>query len=148
MKIRFPKSYSKYIDAMFEVGILRQEEDLALMFKYGMQEVVQDLVQPSVEFPPDMPMSMLQGKQIELEIPYELSEDENENIEAIRKHFKIKREIILRAFFLQGLIDKWPFLKDTKRYKKDSRFRKLVDEMPHDLFFEEEFEDEEYEDYS
>lgn len=87
MKIRFPKSYSKYIDAMFEVGILRKEEDLALMFKHGMQEVVQDLGQewvlPNVQFPPDMPMSMLQGKQTELEIPYELSEDENENIEAI-----------------------------------------------------------------
>ena len=137
MKIRIPKKYFKCIDVLFEVGILKHQEDLSNIFMLGMTDTIEDLEIMGVnEFPPDMDKSLLRGKEIELEISYELSEDQNETIEKIQKFFKIKRKTVLKAFFLWGLFDQWIVLKNTERYKKDSKFRKLIDEMPHDLCFE------------
>ena len=137
MKIKFPKRYSKYIDAMFDVSILMKESDLILLFKLGMDDVVNDLKMGAGEFPPDMDKSLLFGEQIELDIPYELSEDEMEIVEGIRKHYKIDRDTVLMTFILMGLFLQWSLLKNTERYQKDLKFRKLIDEMPHDLVFEE-----------
>ena len=131
MKIKIPKRYSKYIDIIFKLGI----EDLSNIFMFGMNETIEDIALTGA-FPPDMDKSLLQGKEIELEIPFELSEDENEIVEKIQKIFKIKRDTVLKAFFLWGLFDQWIALKCTEQYKKDSKFRKLIDEMPHDLCFE------------
>ena len=101
----------------------------------GMDDVVNDLKMGAGEFPPDMDKSLLFGEQIELDIPYELSEDEMEIVEGIRKHYKIDRDTVLMTFILMGLFLQWSLLKNTERYQKDLKFRKLVDEMPHDLFF-------------
>jgi len=136
MKIKIPKRYFKYIEALFEVGILEHQEVLSNIFMFGMTDTIEDLNTGAGEFPPDMDKNLLRGKEIELEIPYELNEDQNEIVEEIQKLFRIKRKTVLKAFFLWGLFDQWIVLKDTERYKKDPKFRKLIDEMPHDLCFE------------
>ena len=135
MNIKIPKRYFKYIEALFEVGILEHQEVLSNIFMFGMTDTIEDLNMGAGEFPPDMDKNLLRGKEIELEIPYELNEDQNEIVEEIQKLFRIKRKTVLKAFFLWGLFDQWIVLKDTERYKKDPKFRKLIDEMPHDLCF-------------
>lgn len=144
MKIKIPKRHFKYVDAMFEVECWRtlgQEAYLANIFKLGMDDILRDLESAGgdfsiFDFPPDMDKNLLRGKQIEIKVPYELSEDENETVERIRKRFKMRRETVLTTFFLQGLFDQWSLLKDTECCENDRRFRKLVNRMPHDLFFE------------
>ncbi len=136
MKIKIPKRHFKYIEALFEVGILEHQEDLSNIFMLGMTDIIEDLEMGTGVFPPDMDKSLLRGKEIELEIPYELNEDQKETVEEIQKLFKIKRKPVLKGFFLWGLFDQWIVLKNTERYKKDPKFRKLIDEMPHDQCFE------------
>ena len=136
MKITIPKRYQKYLSAMYEVGVLKAKEDLIEMFKHGMQNTIEDLEMGAGAFPPDMDKSLLRGKLIDLEIPYEISEKEEEHVKKIRKSFGNSREIILRAFFLCGLFEYYLVLRHSKRYEEDAQFRKLVDSMPHELLYE------------
>jgi len=136
MKITIPKRYQKYLNAMSEVGILKSKENLIDVFTLGMEDIIQDLKLGAGDFPPDMDKSFLKGKLIELHIPYEFSEKEKEEIAIIRKAFKVSHKTIVRAFFVQGLFEYWLDLKGSERYKKDSEFRKLIDNMPHDSFYD------------
>jgi len=136
MRITLPKRYQKYLNAIFEVCEFTEKENLRNILKLGVQDIIEDLKIGAGEFPPDMDKSFLKGKIIELDIPYEFSEREKQEIEIIKKVFKVDRKIVIRAFFLQGLFEYWLILKSTERYKKDGEFRKLIDNMPHDSFYD------------
>ena len=144
MIIKIPKRHSKYIDAIHQACNYKKKENLIVLFNRGMNNVVEDLNMGAGEFPPDMDKNLLRGKKIELEIPYELSEDETNIIESIRKHFKVNRDTILMTFFLMGLFNQWSLLRRSDHYQKDIKFKKLVDEMPHDLFDEGMFDEEDH----
>ncbi len=139
--ITIPERHLRYVQALFETGILKGESDLAELFGDGFRDVMEDLRMGAGEFPPDMSRKLLYGKQTRIEIPYELNTQQNGEVEAIRKAFKFRRDTILRAFFLWALFDQWLILKDTKRYNQDSSFRRMIDSMPHDHFFESEEEE-------
>jgi len=142
MIIVIPYRHSKYIDAFYPVGKDTKKEHLISLFKLGMDNVVEDLKMGAGEFPPDMDKNLLRGTKIELEIPYELSEDETNIVEGIHKHFEVNRDTILMTFFLMGLFNEWFLLKSSERYQTDLKFKKLVDEMPHDVFDEHFFDEE------
>lgn len=137
MKITIPQKYQKYINAMYEVGILKEKEDFVKMFKQGIEDTIEDLEIGAGDFPPDMNKNLLRGKLIEIDVRYELTKREKEHVKRIRKVFRVTEKTILRAFFLCGLFEYYLPLIDTKRYKKDIQFRKLIDSMPHEIMYEE-----------
>jgi len=134
MEISIPKRWVPYVEMVLRTSTF----SLGQLFELGWEDILEDLSIGAGQFPPDMDPSLLEGELVELQIPYQLSDDQEHLIQQIQEEFGIDRDTILRACFLWGLFDQWPRLKSDPRYLTDQEWRKLVDQMPHDPCLSEE----------
>ena len=84
---------------------------------------------------PDMSLSLLEGKSIAIEL---LDNTEyQKRLEFISQGFDVTLAKTATISFLLGLFDQYLFLKGSELYQKNKRFHRTVNEMPHDLVYDE-----------
>ena len=84
---------------------------------------------------PDMDMNLLRGKQMTITIDIAKSKLDKK-LQLIKRGYGFSEPKVLSTVFLQGLFQYYLLLKDTSLYKHDEKFKREVDEMPHDLFYD------------
>ena len=112
--------------------VANEEEATRLAFEEGLAEAQSDIYMGSTQ--PDMELSLLRGKQIALEVP-----DKPEymhQLELIAQGFNVTLTRAASIVFLLGLLNQYPFLKGSLIYQQDRHFRRMVNEMPHDLCYD------------
>ena len=141
--VNIPERHNKYLKMLVKAKrVANEEEALRLAFEDGLAEAQSDICMGSTQ--PDMELSLLRGKQISLEVP-----DKPEymhQLELIAQGFNVTRTRAASIAFLLGLFNQYLLLRGSLLYQQDVRFRRMVNEMPHDLCYDEMVSDFEEED--
>jgi len=133
MLVNIPERHNKYLKMLVKAKrVANEEEAKRLAFEHGLDEVKSDILMGSSQ--PDMELSLLRGKQIAIELPDKPEYDYQ--LEFIAQGFNATRDKAASIAFLQGLFDQYLLLRGSQLYQQDRRFRKMVNEMPHDLFYD------------
>lgn len=135
MKITIPARHARYIDLLLEAGIYRERQRaLAEVFRRGLEEAESDVAMRAGG--PDMDLSLLRGKPLDLSVP--VTSSERDRVRAVALGFNMPQAKAATVVFLQGLFDHYLDVKDSVTYKHDPVFRKTVDRMPRDFALVEE----------
>lgn len=129
MNIEIPKRFYEYVKALVDAGCFHSEKEaIAHVFECGLHEAEFDAAQAGG---PDMELRLLRGKLITIEVP-----DEPERLEVVSRGYKVPKPKAATIAFLQALFDQYLRLKGSPLYKTNKRFRRKVDRMPHDRFYD------------
>jgi hypothetical protein len=140
MKIKIPKRHLKYVKLLIEESEVSENETIRNLYDKGRGEILIDLHPPyPAYYPPDMDNSLIYGETCEIDVAHVPTDDEKNVIKNISKLYGITKEVVIRSFFLQGLFNSWPILRSSMKYMEDLEFRKMVDRMPHNSAFEQEY---------
>jgi len=133
MLVNIPERHNKYLKMLVKAKrVANEKEAKRLAFEHGLDEAKSDILIWSSQ--PDMELSLLRGKQITIELPDKPEYDYQ--LEFIAQGFNVTRDKAASIAFLQGLFDQYLLLRGSQLYQQDRRFRKMVNEMPHDLFYD------------
>jgi len=134
MLVNIPERHNKYLKMLVKAKrVANEEEAKRLAFEDGLDEAQSDIWMRSTH--PDMNLSLLRGKQIAIEVP-----DKPEymhQLEFIAQGFNVTQTRAASIVFLLGLFNQYLLLKGSLLYQQDRRFRRMVNEMPHDGFYDE-----------
>jgi len=109
-----------------------EEKAKTFAFEEGLDEAESDICMGSNQ--PDMGPSFLKGKEITIKLPDK--PEYLQRLEFIRQGFNVTLTRAASIAFLQGLLNLWLILKDSRLYQEDTHFRKMVNEMPHDVCYD------------
>ena len=133
MLVNIPERHNKYLKMLVKAKCVANEEEAKrLAFEEGLAEAQSDIYMGSTQ--PDMELSLLRGKQIALEVP-----DKPEymhQLELIAQGFNVTRARAASVAFLLGLFNQYLLLRGSQLYQQDGCFRRMVNEMPHDLCYD------------
>ncbi|MGB8706831.1 MAG: hypothetical protein WCD72_02620 [Dehalococcoidia bacterium] len=133
MLVDIPKRHNKYLKMLVKAKCVANEEEAKrLAFEDGLNEAKSDICMGSPQ--PDMDLSLLRGKKIALELPNK--SEYMHQLELISQGFKVTQAKAASIAFLQGLFDQYLLLRDSQLYQQDRRFRKIINEMPHDTCYD------------
>lgn len=134
MLVNIPERHNKYLKMLVKAKrVANEEEAKRLAFEDGLDEAQSDIWMGSTR--PDMNLSLLRGKQIALEVP-----DKPEymhQLEFIAQGFNVTQTRAASIAFILGLFNQYLLLKGSLLYQQDRRFRRMVNEMPHDGVYDE-----------
>lgn len=134
MLVNIPERHNKYLKMLVKAKrVANEEEAKRLAFEDGLDEAQSDICMGSTH--PDMKLSLLRGKQIALEVP-----DKPEymhQLELIAQGFNVTLTRAASIAFLLGLFNQYLLLRGSLLYQQDRRFRRMVNEMPHDGIYDE-----------
>jgi len=134
MLVNIPERHSKYLKMLVEAErVANEEEAKTLAFEDGLDEAQSDIWMGSTH--PDMELSLLRGKQIALEVPD--TPEYMDQLEFIAQAFNVTLTRAASIAFLLGLLNQYLLLKGSLLYQQDRRFRRMVNEMPHDGIYDE-----------
>jgi len=133
MLISIPQRHLKYIQMLVQAKFVANEERAKTWaFEEGLEDVESDLSIGATE--PDMELSVLRGKQVTIEVTDKPGY--HHRLDVISKGYRVAPAKAASIVFLLGLFLQYLLLKDSTAYQEDSRFRKMVDRMPHDVCFD------------
>lgn len=112
--------------------LANEEKAKRRVFEDGLDEALSDIWRGATE--PDMELSLLRGRQMTIEMPD--NPQYLESLELISKTFGYTISKAATACFLLGLFEQYLWLKDSPLYRRDRFFRKQVDQMPHEIFYD------------
>jgi len=138
MLVNIPERHNKYLRMLVKAKCVANEEEAkSLAFENGLAEAQSDISMGSTQ--PDMDLSLLRGKQIALEVPDKL--EYMHQLELIAQGFNVTRTRAASIAFLLGLFDEYLLLRGSLLCQQDGRFRRMVNEMPHDGCYDETLSD-------
>lgn len=130
--IKIPKRHYKYLLMLVEARVYPNEEiALSKVLERGLDEAKFDAAYAGG---PDMEMDLLMGQQMSIKVP-----DNSEHLESlgsISRGYNVPISKAATIVFLQGLFEHYLELKSSHLYAENERFRKNVDMMPHDSFYD------------
>lgn len=143
MKVKVPRRYCKYLSMLRRARIYANEKKAALALVYrGLEMSEDDLGISTGECAsvgePDLGAGLLDSPRTALEIA--VDPKLIARLKPIAKDYNVSESEALTIFFVQGLADHYLELKASGLYKTDKNFRKRVDEMPHEMDEEDDFE--------
>ena len=143
MLVNIPERHNKYLKMLVKAKRVADEEGAKrLAFEDGLDEAQCDISMGSTQ--PDMELSLLRGKQIAIELPDKPEYDYQ--LEFIAQGFSVTRDRAASIAFLLGLFNQYLLLRGSQLYQQDGRYRRIVNEMPHDGCYDEMVSDFEEED--
>lgn len=133
MLVNIPERHNDYLKMLVKAKCVANEEEARrLAFEEGLAEAQSDIYMGSTQ--PDMELSLLRGKQIALEVPDKL--EYMHQLELIAQGFNVTRARAASVAFLLGLFNQYLLLRGSQLYQQDGRFRRMVNELPHDLCYD------------
>ena len=118
---------------LVKAGIYQDEKTASSrVFKDGLDEGEFDA---AVAGDPDMDIDLLKGKQTTVEISD--TPEDLKRLAYICRGYNVTIPKAASIVFLQGLFNHYLLLRDCRLYELDSHFRRKVNTMPHDGYFDE-----------